>query len=299
MSYIEKLKKSAKERKSIVCMGLDPVVEAFPEKYKEEITYFTEFMSNVVMEMYQQGIFPGAFKPNQGFYLKHPEKRIENAENIGAVTLRSIMALVRSMNIPRILDYKRGDIAKSSANYADEGFDVHKADAVTVSPYMGTDSVIPFIDKAMENEGGVYILNRTSNKGAKDFQNLIVIHEGKQIPLYQAVSMKISEWSEGKPGVGAVVGATSLDELADIAGYFAKSYQIPLLIPGVGSQGGSASEVVKILKDIGYDLSIVRINSSSGLTHPWHKKKQPCPEDYPKVVVEELQKLNEEINYKP
>lgn len=312
MSYIEKLKKSAKERKSIVCMGLDPVLESFPEKYKNNIDYFQDFIDKITTEMIQQKVFPGAFKPNQGFYVKHNSSRDDYHDNIGTVTLKAIMRKLGVFleevfleDIPQILDFKRGDIAASSANYADEGFDVYMADAVTVSPYMGTDSVMPFIEKAIKSGGGVYILNRTSNKGAKDLQDLITDYEGVKMPFYQAVSMLISKWAVGHPGVGAVVGATSPKELKDIAGFYAEFAkggiigQIPLLIPGVGSQGGSAKEVVQILKDVGYDLGLVRINSSSGLTHPWHKKKLPCPEDYPKTVVEELHKLNEEIGYVP
>jgi len=166
---------------------------------------------------------------------------------------------------------------------------------------MGTDSVMPFIEMAVKGAGGVYILNRTSNPGAEDLQSLMVEYptgEGtERMPLYMAVAHKIVDWAKGNPGVGAVIGATSPEELSQLTRFYSGK-DISLLIPGVGGQGGKADEVVKRLEDDGYDLGIVRINSSSGLTHPWVKQQQSAPEDYAKVCVRALDKLNCEIGYK-
>ena len=188
------------------------------------------------------------------------------------------------------LDSKRGDIAKSSENYAKEAFDAWQADAVTVSPYMGHDSVLPFAypDK------GVYVLNRTSNPGAVDFQDQTVldkVDEKDLYPLYTAVAHHITAWSSEHPGIGAVVGATSPKELGIIASLYA-GRDIPMLIPGVGSQGGSAEEVIAMMKGAGYDLLLARINSSSGLTHPW--KKGAAPDDWLDQVMSAVRKLLEE-----
>lgn len=301
-TYLDKLRRSARETGSIACMGLDPVLEAIPERYAKGIN-ISGYFENIFAEMKKQGVLAGAFKPNAGFYLQHDKPR--QGAFFGSLQLADVLRLLDEHfpGVPVILDYKRGDIATSSANYAREGFDGWGADAVTVSPYMGTDSVMPFIDRAMQDGGGVYILNRTSNPGAEDLQNLDTIESVPEamaigaIPLYMVVSKKIIAWARGNLGVGAVVGATSLEELTNLAKFYSGK-DISLLIPGVGGQGGKADEVVARLRDVGYDLGIVRINSSSGLTYPW-KIRDKCPADYAKVCVEALAKLNEEISYKP
>ncbi|MFH0870647.1 MAG: orotidine-5'-phosphate decarboxylase [archaeon] len=329
MNFNETLVKTAEQRGSIVCMGLDPVIEAMPSSFSERgIEGVVPFFESILEEMCRQGVYPGAFKPNAGFFLKHDEA-ISHRHFLGSEALSRVITIFGDLKIPIILDYKRGDIAKSSLNYAHEGFGSWNADAVTVSPYMGSDSVGPFIETAMPRGGGVYILNRTSNPGAKDFQNLLVIKDKRLYeelsnltperssvvgvdsyivkalkngitPLYMAVAEKIVEWATGNPGVGAVVGATSLPELEKLAKFYVESERrIPLMIPGVGGQGGKADEVVRVLGDAGYDLSIVRINSSSDITHPWAKEKRAAPADYAKVCVANLAKLNETIAYNP
>lgn len=293
-TYLDKLRESARETGSIACMGLDPVLEALPSKFSD-VMFMPSFFEELFREMEKQKVFPGAFKPNAGFYLQHDKPLM--GDFTGSHALANTIQTIKRMfpEIPLILDYKRGDIATSSANYAREGFDGWGADAVTISPYMGTDSVMPFIDRAMKDGRGVYILDRTSNPGAADLQNLRC--RGDINPFfYEVVAEKIVEWAQGKPGVGAVVGATSLEELTNLAKFYSGK-DISLLIPGVGGQGGKADEVRARLVDAGYDLGIVRINSSSGLTHPW-KTRDKCPEDYAKVCVGALAKLNQEIGYK-
>ena len=196
---------------------------------------------------------------------------------------------------PIILDSKRGDIARSSLNYAIEAFDVWKADCTTVSPYMGSDSIEPFIKERYATKG-IYLLNRTSNKGAKDFQNLNVLEavDSSKYPLFLSISKKISSYMKEGYSVGAVVGATGLEELKTIASFFTKAVSggVPLLIPGVGSQGGSANEVISILKECDYDMSLVRINSSSALTHPW--KSKDVPSDYIEQCLKNIENLLKE-----
>jgi len=295
MNYNDKLREPAKQTKSIVCLGLDPVVGAMPLEYQSRgIESVPDYLSLIFEEMKNQKVFSGAFKPNQGFYLMH-DRPLENNFK-GSIALAKTVNQIKQMfpEAPIILDFKRGDIATSSANYAVEGFEAWKSDAVTVAPYMGTDSVMPFIDFC-KNGKGVYVLNRTSNKGAQDFQNVETRIEDCEQKLYETVGKKIIEWAK-YPGVGAVVGATSLEELSKLAKLYSGK-DIPLLIPGVGGQGGKAEDVVSKLIETGYDLSLARINSSSGITHPWEKQKQPAPKEYAKVCVEELHKLNEAIKY--
>ena len=290
MSYIDLLRESAKEAGNIVCMGLDPVLSVLPESdasIRERIgSYFSEMFRRMRLE----GVAPAAFKPNIGYYQSLDNPRAEDFS--GSLALVDVLELLESYfpGIPVILDSKRGDIAKSSENYAKEAFDAWQADAVTVSPYMGHDSVLPFAypDK------GVYVLNRTSNPGAVDFQDQTVldkVDEKDLYPLYTAVAHHIMAWSSEHPGIGAVVGATSPKELGIIALLYA-GRDIPMLIPGVGSQGGSAEEVIAMMKGAGYDLLLARINSSSGLTHPW--KKGAAPEDWLDQCMNAMHKLLKE-----
>ena len=296
MNFNEKLRQSAKETGSIVCMGLDPVMAYIPEIYPRAKFRIPAFFEKIFQEMKDQDVLPGAFKPNQGFYIVHDLPRRQMFD--GSIALASVMDMLEDMfpGIPVILDYKRGDIAKSSANYAAEGFEAWKADAVTVAPYMGTDSVMPFAEYCNDEQGkGVYVLNRTSNPGAVDFQRL----QTGDGSLNMAVAKKIRDWAEENPGIGAVVGATSPAELEELAFiYTNRDHEIPLLIPGVGGQGGKVDEVVDKLKKTNYPLELARINSSSGLSHPWAKKKQTAPDDFANVCVEKLYHLNEKIDYK-
>ena len=292
MSYIDRLRESAKEAGNIVCMGLDPVLSVLPESEAPVRERIGSYFSELFRRMRLEGISPAAFKPNIGYYQSLDDPRSEDFS--GSLALVDVLELLETYfpSIPVILDSKRGDIAKSSENYAREAFDCWKADAVTVSPYMGSDSVLPF---AYEDKG-MYILNRTSNPGGKDFQDELVldrVDEKELYPLYQAVALRIIGWNDGRHGIGAVVGATNPKELGRIAALYAGK-DVPMLIPGVGSQGGSATEVIAMMKEAGYELALSRINSSSGLTHPW--KKGAAPEDWLDQCMGAIHKLFDEAS---
>ena len=286
MNYLELLRKSSDATGNILCMGLDPVPAALPHPEKNISNRISDYFEELFDEMQKRGLIPAAFKPNLGYYAALD--RPLDGQFEGSLALARVLKMLREAfsGIPVILDAKRGDIATSSPNYAKEAFEAWRADCVTVSPYMGTDSVMPFAfaDK------GVYVLNRTSNPGGADLQNLRM---EDQAPLYITVARTIAAWHQDSSGVGAVVGATNLKELEDIARYFADQ-DIPMLIPGVGSQGGSAPEVMEKLRKAGYPICLARINSSSGLTHPW--KKAPAPDDYLERVMANLAKLIKETS---
>lgn len=290
MTYSEKLLSSASQVGNITCMGLDPQLEVLPFQGEDTRAILNQFFQKLFRRMALTGLIPSAFKPNIGYYqaLDHPR----DADFSGSLALGDVMDMVENFfpGIPIILDSKRGDIARSSVNYAHEAFNTWHSDAVTVAPYMGSDSVKPFIDHA-KLEKGVYILNRTSNPGGKDLQNLMVLSDEKAVPLYQEVARQILTYNNDSGSVGAVVGATNMDELKDIASLYAK-HSVPLLIPGVGSQGGSAPSVMGALREVGYPVKLARINSSSALTHPW--KKGPAPEDWLEMCESSLRKLLKE-----
>lgn len=284
MNYLDKLTQSAQSAGNILCMGLDPVVDALPYPEKPVQHRICDYFEELFTEMKARNLIPAAFKPNLGYYAMLDRPLLGQFE--GSLALAKVLKMLRSFfpDSPVILDSKRGDIATSSKNYAREAFEAWEADCVTVSPYMGTDSVMPF---AFEGKG-MYILNRTSNPGGADLQNQTM---ADGIGLYLGVAKLIVNWSTQHSGIGAVVGATNLRELEDIAAFYADK-NIPMLIPGVGSQGGTAPEVIERLKKTGYPLALARINSSSGLTHPW--KKAPAPEDYLNRVMANLEKLVKE-----
>ena len=285
MTYYELLTQSAANVGNVVCFGLDVKPEVLP--YREESlrvqlnTYFHELFRRMNLS----GLLPAAFKPNIGYYAVLDNPRDEDFT--GSLALADLFDLLENFfpNVPIILDSKRGDIATSSQNYADEAFKGWRAHAVTVAPYMGSDSVGPFIG---EPSFGTYILNRTSNPGGGDLQNLRLEDSHT---LYERVAQQIIGYNQQRGNVGAVVGAPNFDELRAIATLYAKE-SIPLLVPGVGSQGGSASEVMAILREVDYPLALVRINSSSGLTHPY--KSAPAPDDWLDQCERALRKMIEE-----
>ena len=262
MNFAKKLEKSAAERNSIVCLGLDPVLEKIPVKEQSPNKRIVKFYSDII-EATHQNI--GAVKPNYAFFAQYGFP--------GLRALKKVISLCKNKKIPVILDAKRGDIGKSSEAYAKEVFEFWKADAVTVSPFMGKDSVEPFIKYGAKGKG-TYILARTSNPGAGDLQD------------YRKTAAKIKEWYAD--GVGAVVGATNIDELKEINSIF--EGKIPLLIPGVGAQGGSAKEVANALKS--GNIKIHRINSSSGINYAYEKQGT---DDYAGAAAKAVKELNDMI----
>jgi orotidine-5'-phosphate decarboxylase len=302
--FLTTLRRSTQNTNSIVCMGLDPVVEAMPQEYSQDgIVGAVRFYMRLIATMKTRGIIPGMFKPNDGFYAKHKNhlgKGCIGSETlhdlVRALTIDERIDSVAQMHIPVLSDAKRGDIGKSSQNYAEQYFVSNSHwQAITVSPFMGSDSVGPFISFCNPKDSkGVYILNKTSNSGSKDFQ-MLKMADGRF--MYQHVSDKILEWANGRPGVGAVVGGNSLEELRTILAFYAGK-NVPVLVPGVGAQGGSAKDVAIVAMEVGFELSLFRINSSSGLTHPWYKKPGdliPPADECIEICINELSKLNQEV----
>ena len=293
MGYKRLLRESAQRAGNCACMGLDPQWDVLPYRSGHIAEDLRRFFQELFEAMVRYKLSPAAFKPNIGYYAALDDPRKGAFE--GSLALAAVLDMLEKLfpGIPVILDSKRGDIARSSENYAHEAFDLWGCDAVTASPYMGADSVSPF-DEDQKGDRGIYLLNRTSNPGAKDLQGLTVVDEVDEkefYPLYMAVAHRIAQWAQKMDGIGAVVGATDLDELSEIATWHGK-HAVPLLIPGVGSQGASAKLTVKRLLGTGYPLELARINSSSALTHPW--KQAPAPTTWLDRCIANIDKLLEE-----
>jgi len=184
------------------------------------------------------------YKPNAAFY--------EDAD--GWRALRETVAYAHGKGVPILLDAKRGDIGNTARQYADV---LDEVDAITVNPYMGGDSLQPFLSRT---DSGVFVLCRTSNPGGADLQNL-ELDSGE--PLYERVAALADTWNE-HDNVGLVVGATAPEELAEIRETVP---DIPFLVPGVGAQGGDAEAAVEHglaeREDWGIDVGLV--NSSRGI----------------------------------
>ncbi len=236
MSFIEKLAEASRKNRSLLCVGLDPDPELLPEG----IDLF-EFNKAIIDAT--SGLVC-AYKPNIAFY--------EAKGNEGLDALKRTRDYI-SGDIPVIVDAKRGDIGNTAKAYARSLFDYFNFDATTASPYLGFDSLEPFINY---RDRGVLILCRTSNPGAVDFQSLACKFEGGENLLFEIVAEKVNSWNT-YGNLGLVVGATYPEELKLIRQRYP---EIPLLIPGVGAQGGELAAVVKYGADAGRQRTI--INSS-------------------------------------
>ena len=275
MNYLEQLVASSERTGSIVCMGMDPVLENMPVEGSpgEQIFTFYEALLNKIV---QKNVYPASVKPNYAFYGQYGLEALE--------TLARLIKLYKDAGIPVILDVKRGDIGKTAQAYAKEAFEFFDADAVTLSPYLGYDSIAPFIDNYPDK--GYYILTKTSNKSSGELQDI----EYSGAPLYLYMARKLIDWYH--PGIGSVVGATYPQQLQDVASvFFEAKKEVPFLIPGIGSQGGDLEAVIDVLNQCD-EPRIHRINSSSAINFAWKKKDGMSYDD---AAVEALKELNDEI----
>ncbi len=257
----------AKEVKTILCFGIDPdlgrISKAMGGKGTEQIAPYFNEITDRLLEEHQIA----AIKPNYAYFAQYGFE--------GLFALENILQRYRG-KVPVILDVKRGDIGKTSEAYAKEAYDFWQADSVTISPYMGYDSVAPFI----REDKLVYLLCRTSNKGAEDLQEL----KCGTKTIYQHVMSKAMKWK-----CGAVVGATS-DSIKKLVKQ--SKGEVPLLIPGVGSQGGDLDMVMKAITGDGkLDASIHRINASSSIAYAFEKRGG----QYASAALAEAMVMNEKI----
>ncbi len=218
MRLSERLRRAVDAADSLLCVGLDPQPERTPPT---EIVGF----NRAVIEA--AGEFVCAFKPQSAFY--------EAAGAAGWEALGRTIELIRELapHAVVVLDAKRGDIAHTARAYAAAAFEQFGADAVTASPYLGGDSLAPFLERP---EHGAFVLCRTSNPGSGDFQSLSVQGADGAEPLYERVARQAAEWAaEHHNNVGLVVGATYPGELARVR---MLCPTLPILLPGIGAQGG-------------------------------------------------------------
>lgn len=260
----QELINNIKAKKSFLCVGLDPDIEKMPEHLKGNLFEFNKAIIDATAQ------YTVAYKPNLAFY-----------EVLGWEGVKAFEETVKYIqeNHPDIFiiaDAKRGDIGNTSKMYAKSMFEYTNVDAITVAPYMGEDSVTPFLGY----EGKwVILLALTSNKGSQDFQ---FGKDENGTPLFEKVLRKSAEWADDS-NMMYVVGATQGRMFEDIRHIAPKNF---LLVPGVGAQGGSLSEVAKygMTEECG-----LLVNSSRGIIHASKE------ENFAEIAATKAKELQEEM----
>ena len=256
-----------------VCVGLDSDLEKIPARvqgYDDEETLIN-FTCTIVDATKS---YVCAYKPNMAFY-----------EAVGASGFRALRHIINYIgkvapDVPIIYDAKHGDIGNTNDGYVKAAFDFLQADAITVHPYLGAEALQPFLARG---DKGIIVLCRTSNPGAGEFQDLTVFGQG---PLYRVVAWRVaSKWNKNG-NCALVVGATYPDELHEVRGLVG---DMPILIPGIGAQGGDLEKTVRAGKNSRGRGMI--INSSRGIIFA------SSGEDFAEAARRETLKLHEAIRW--
>ncbi len=273
MNFIEKLTSATQNNKSLLCVGLDPDPELMPDEVS--VSEFNKAIIDATSDLVC------AYKLNLAFY-----------EALDADGLDALKQTIKHIpdNIPVIGDAKRGDIGNTAKAYARAIFDNLNFDATTVNPYLGFDSVEPFIQY---RDKGVFILCRTSNASAVEFQSLRceaemlpgLKSERSHRPLFEIVALKARLWNI-HGNIGLVIGATYPEELKLIR---SSHPNMPLLIPGIGAQGGDLASAVHYGVDGQGERAI--INSSRQIIYASRGR------DFAEAAHRVASELREQINY--
>nr|WP_246541971.1 orotidine-5'-phosphate decarboxylase [Collimonas antrihumi] len=271
VTFIEKLSAAWSANNSLLCVGLDPDIAKFPSHLQQQPDAIFTFCKEIIDATAATAC---AFKPQIAYF---SAIRAEDQ-------LEAICDYLRTNypQIPIVMDAKRGDIGATAEQYAREAFERYGADAVTVSPYMGFDSVAPYLEW---KDRGAIVLCRTSNAGGSDLQFLKV--DG--VPLYQHVARLVAEKWNTNGQCGLVVGATFPQELAQVRSIIG---DMPLLVPGVGAQGGDIQATVnagKTANGMG-----MMINSSRAILYA--KPDQATGEDFAQAARRVAEETRDAIN---
>ena len=242
MTFTAQLARAERLHHSLLCVGLDPEPGKFPGAWKGDAGKIFEFCARIVDATKDLVI---AFKPQIAYFAAH---RAEDQ-------LEQLMAYMKrtAPDVPVILDAKRGDIGSTAEQYAREAFERYQADAVTLSPFMGFDSIEPYLRYP---DKGVILLCRTSNPGGNDWQMQRLADVPGQPRLFEHLAhLAQTEWNKNGQ-IGLVVGATFPAEIAKVREL---APTLPLLVPGVGAQGGDAAATVQ---------AGLRVNAAGDVTGP-------------------------------
>jgi orotidine-5'-phosphate decarboxylase len=269
MTYKQKLQKIIKKNNSFVCVGLDSDLNKIP-KFLLENRYPQFAFNKAIIDATHN--FVCAYKPNSAFY------EVQGEYGVLQLKMTCDYLHTKYRQIPIILDVKRADIGESNDRYDRFAFEYLGVDAITLHPYLGHEALEPFLKR---KDKGCYILCRTSNKGAGEFQDLEI--KGK--PLYQVVAKSVAKAWDTNGNCGLVVGATYPSELKTVRKI---APNLELLIPGVGAQGGDLKKAVQYATDKNGGGFI--ISSSRGIIFAGKDA------DFAKKAKIETEKLRDQIN---
>lgn len=253
-------------RNTVVSVGLDPDPNRIPADLADYDLPRWAFNRRIIDATHEHA---AAFKPNAAFY--------EDAD--GWRTLTETVAYAHNKDVPVVLDAKRADIGNTSRAYADL---LDLADAITVNPYMGRDSLTPFLDRT---DAGVFVLCRTSNTGGSDIQDR-KLSSGQ--PVYAEVATLARRWN-AHDNVGLVVGATTPDELAEIRELVP---DLPFLVPGVGAQGGDPEAAV----EFGLADGVGLVNSTRSIIFAGEHAGAETADEYARVAGDAAKSLKRRLN---
>ncbi len=259
-----------------VCVGLDPVYDRLPASVRRDVSPEDAFFAfnRAIIDATHDLVC--AYKPNSAFY--------EALADSGIRALMKTVTYIKQTypHIPVILDAKRADIGNTNHGYVQSAFDTIGADAVTVHPYLGKEALAPFLAR---KDRGILVLVKTSNPGSDEFQNLLIGQE----PLYQIVARHVAENWNAHGNCALVVGATYPSELKQVRTIVG---DMPILIPGIGAQGGDIAATVAAGKDSRGQGMI--INSARDILYA------SSGENFAQAAREATQRLRDRINsYRP
>jgi orotidine-5'-phosphate decarboxylase len=297
-AFADRLADAVRQKGTPLCVGLDPRWESLPKSICDQHdpvrleSVAAAFMTFCFRVLELVGSKVAVVKPQSAFF--------EACGPPGLIALQEITQYAKELGLLVILDSKRGDIASTAVAYADAAFGgtvingkalrVWDADAITINPYLGRDAIEPFITSAAASGRGLFVLVRTSNTGAGQFQDLDC--DGRK--LYQHVAAAVNEWNRptiglcGLGDIGAVVGATNPAELASLR---KEMPDVWFLVPGYGAQGGTAKDVAGAFRPDGLGAIV---NSSRGITFPFH----PDEPNWEQAVVAATERAISELGFR-
>ena len=264
--FVDRIRQACRSSSSLLCVGLDPDPDMMP------VSNVFDFNREIIDAT--AGV-ASAYKPNLAFY--------EALGTAGMKALEDTLVHIRKAAGYAIIigDAKRGDIGPSADAYAKAMFEVWGFDAITANAWGGLDSVAPFLE---DETKGVFVWCRGSNPGSADFQDIETVSTDKTIPLYQHMARACSEWNT-QGNIGLVVGATVPEQLASVRKLCP---EMPLLVPGVGAQGGDLEAAVRAGVDANGELAL--INSSRGIIYASRGR------DFAAAAGKAARKLRDSIN---
>jgi len=282
-NFADKLMESIRNKKSCVCVGLDPKIDLIPVEILSSSKSPTQAIYNfnkAIIDIIKDDV--AAVKPQSAFYEKYL--------SAGVQCFFDTIDYAHQKGLIVIADIKRSDIASTAEAYAEAYLKNSYADSITVNPFLGTDSLEPFIKSCQENGKGLFVLLKTSNPGSKDFQD-VILQNGKK--LYELVAEKIDILGKqligisGFSSIGAVVGATFPQEAKNIRKLLPKTF---FLVPGYGAQGAKAEDLKDYFNDDGTGAII---NASRSIIYAY---KNPQEKNWQDAIKYAVQEMNTQIN---